>query len=99
MDRRVEDMCSFASRYFSIKITDLYSKTRKGNCITAKHLIWFILHYEYGFKTSELSREFFRSRRDVFLGISKIKSGIKNQKYYKDLYEKFITEYKNGSKD
>lgn len=98
MINKIDEIVSFAAKYFSVKVTDLYSNVRKSECITAKHLAWYILHYEYGVNTSLLAKEFYRTRRDVFLGISKIKNGIQKQKFYKDLYERFIEEYKNGSK-
>lgn len=94
MESKIEKLCRFASKYFNVEERDLYSEGRKSNCVMARHVLWHYLHFELGFSAGDLSKEFLKDRRTIFLGISKIKNGIKRQRYYRDIYEKFVEEYK-----
>lgn len=93
MESKIEKLCRFASKYFNVDERELYSDGRKSNCVIARHVLWYYLHCELGFSAGELSKEFLKDRRTIFLGISKIKNGIKRQRYYRDIYDSFIEEY------
>lgn len=93
MESKIEKLCRFTSKYFNIEERDLYSEGRKSNCVMARHVLWYYLHYEFGISARELSKEFMKDRRTIFLGISKIKNGVKRQRYYRDIYDSFVEEY------
>lgn len=93
MESKIEKLCRFASKYFNVDERELYSEGRKSNCVMARHVLWYYLHCELGFSAGELSKEFLKDRRTIFLGISKIKNGIKRQRYYRDIYDSFVEEY------
>lgn len=78
----ISDVCA---EYFHIKVSDLYSRKVKRTESLARHLLWYVLHTEYGIASSTLAKEFFRSRRHIFFGINKIRQGAKVQKFYSDL--------------
>lgn len=86
----IDKMSVLCAKYFKIEERDLYSKKYGRTECLAKHMLWYLLHTEYGVPTSELSRSFFRTRRHVFFGINKIKEGMKNQKFYIDIYNNFV---------
>lgn len=98
MKSNIADLCKFASRYFDVEENEIYSHSRTGNCVNAKHIIWYHLHVEDGMSVGKLAQEFFKTRRTIFMGISKIRNGIKTQRYYRDLYNNFITEYKKAAR-
>lgn len=91
----IDDVSRFAAKYFNVREIDLYSKCRRDDCVTARHIIWYYLHYEHNVPASVLAREFFRGRRNVFLALNKIKNGIETQKYYKGIYANFTDAYKS----
>lgn len=81
----IEKTSALCAKYFHIKYTDLYSKKLGRTESLARHLLWYILHVDYGVPTSILSNEFFRTRRHIFFGINKIRQGVRLQKFYNDL--------------
>lgn len=93
MKSKIEKLCRFASKYFNVEERDLYSNGKLSNCVMARHVLWYYLHYECEVSVGTLSKEFLKERRSVFHGISKIKNGIKRQRYYRDIYESFVEEY------
>lgn len=82
----IERASSVVSKYFNLRVQELYSKNRRSKVVTAKQLLWYILHTDLNISVGILSKEFLRSRRNIFVAISKIRYGIKNQKYYQELY-------------
>lgn len=93
MESKIEKLCRFASKYFNVEERDLYSECKVSDCVMARHVLWHYLHCECEFSVGVLSKEFMKERRTIFKGISKIKNGIKRQRYYRDIYEKFVEEY------
>lgn len=93
MNKEVEKLCAFSEKYFDLNVTDLYGKSRKEKCVIARNIIWHEMHYRYNISVSNIAKEFFKTKRNVFYGISKIKNAIKKQRFYRDLYNKFIEEY------
>lgn len=90
MDNVLDKITSQCAKHFGLDERDLYSSTRNEDVVIARHLLWYILHVHYNISTGLLSKEFFRSRRQIFNGICKIKNGIKRQKFYNELYKGFI---------
>lgn len=86
------------AKYFGFEEIKLYSATKSGNVILAKHLLWHYLHYECGISVGKLSKSFYRSKRNVYFAVSKIKEGLKKQKYYQRIYEEYKNEMQNESK-
>lgn len=96
-EEKILEVCSFCELYFDLDFPLLSSRSKEGTYIVAKHIVWYFLHYEYNISTSSLAKHFNRSRRNIFLGISKIKNGIDKQRFYKDVYMKFCESYKKKS--
>lgn len=93
MSKDIIERISFVtSKYFNLKVQDLYSKNKKSKVVIAKQLLWYILHTDLNISVGVLSKEFLRSRRNIFVAISKIRYGIKNQKYYQELYRSLKEE-------
>ena len=95
MDNILVEVTNLCLKHFCLKESDLYSSTRKGDKVLARHLLWYVLHVDYGVSTGVLSREFFRTRRQIFNAINKVKNGIKKQRFYKELYDNFVLTLKN----
>lgn len=94
MDNIIEEMSDFAIKYFKISKHELYDRNREGNKVIARHLLWYVLHVDYNVSTGVLSKEFMRSRRNIFISISKIRHWIKTQRFYKDMYNHFISSFR-----
>lgn len=94
MDNILGEVTKLCLKHFGLDERDLYSSTRKGDKVLARHLLWYVLHVDYGISTGVLSREFFRTRRQIFNAINKVKNGIKKQKFYKEIYGNFAATLK-----
>lgn len=73
--------------FFGVKHKDLINKCKSEQLSNARFYIWYILHTKYKVSTSILSALYFRCERNIKFGISKIKHGIKEQQYYRKIYE------------
>lgn len=91
------DFYNFSKMYFNITDEDVLGKNRKEEISVARHIIWYVLHYNFGMSISELSKTFLRSKRSIFRGISRIKNGL-GQNYYRNIYEIFMESYKQTIK-
>ena len=87
MDNLIDKVSIICAKHFNIDERDLYSSTRKEDMVLARHFSWYILHVDYGISTGILCKEFFKTRRQVFSAINKIRNGIDKQKFYQELYE------------
>ena len=94
MDNILGEVTRLCLKHFDLEEKDLYSSTRKGDKVLARHLLWYVLHVDYGISTGVLSKEFFRTRRQIFNAINKIKNGIKKQRFYRDLYDGLMENIK-----
>lgn len=94
MDNNLEKITNLCLKHFGLKESDLYSSTRKEDKVLARHLLWYVLHVDYGISTGILSKEFFRTRRQIFNAINKVKNGIKKQRFYQELYNNFVETLK-----
>lgn len=90
----INEICS---RHFKIDERNLYSRCRFDEVVVARHILWYVLHVDMKMSVGKISKEFFRSKRQVFSAISKVKSGINKQKFYKELYEGFIQKLKEAN--
>lgn len=97
MKSKIEKLSRFTADYFNFKEEKLYSQKTDNNSSIARYFIWYYLHINENVSIGLLSKEFFRTRRTIFLGISKLKSMIKNQRMYNEMYNKFIDEYKKAT--
>lgn len=95
MDNILVEVTNLCLKHFGLKESDLYSYTRKGDKVLARHLLWYVLHVDYNISTGVLSKEFLRTRRQIFNAINKIKNGIRKQRFYKELYDNFALTLKN----
>lgn len=85
------DIISLTARFLNVSLFELY-ESRTEKCTTARYMIWYYSHNENKRTILELSRKFHRPVRTIFHGINKIKTGLENQKYYRDLYQSFKEE-------
>ena len=98
MDKELDDVIKICVSHFNLYEPDLYSSTRVGNVVLAKHLLWYILHIHYGYSINTISKCFFRTKRQVFNAIRKIRLGIDSQKFYKEIYNNLMFDVKNLKK-
>lgn len=97
MESKIEKLSGFASRYFNLNETSLYSGNTDNTSSLARYILWYYLHKECEVSAGVLAKEFFRQRRAIFRGISKLDWMINNQKMYRELYDKFVEEYKKAT--
>lgn len=97
MESKIEKLSRFASRYFNVEERRLYSNSTDNQSSLARYIVWYYLHRECKVSAGVLSKGYFRQRRAIFRGISKFDWMIKNQKMYKDMYDKFVEEYKKAT--
>ena len=96
MGETTSRILDFTCKYFNLTKEHVMGHSIKRDVSIARHIMWYVLHVEYKIPTSELARAFNRTRRNIFIGIDKIKSGCKRQKYYKEIVRKFKEEYDNA---
>lgn len=85
--KRIDEIAEEVCKYFNVSEQQIISRDCTENVSNARYFLWYILHYEMRLSAKKLSNIYFREPRNVFRGISKIKQGIKNQPYYKAIYE------------
>lgn len=85
--KKVDEISDVICEYFNISEQEIISRNISEKVANARYFLWYILHYEMRLSAKKLSNIYFREPRNVFRGISKIKQGIKNQPYYKAIYE------------
>ena len=93
MDKKIEELVTFASIHFKISESKIYSHLTHDEYSIVRYIIWFYLHYRENLPISIIAKSFYRSKRTIFYGISKIRDNIKNQRIYKDMYSTFCSEY------
>lgn len=93
MNTEIELIVKFSCEYFGIKEGKIYSHNTSDDCSICRYILWYYLHYEKNMTTKEIANEFFRTKVTVFKGIARIKNCMKMQRYYRDLYKNFVTEY------
>ena len=86
-------ICTFAAKHFNVHLSLIYSHSTTDECSIARYMIWYYLHYELGASVAKIAKDFNRTKRAVFAGLSKIRNGIKKQKFYKDIYTTFKVGY------
>ena len=57
---------------------------------TARHLIWYLAHYQIPVVINELSLVFKRKPNAIKKGIAKIKFGIEHDRYYRNIYNEIM---------
>lgn len=95
MDNIIDKLTDACIVHFNLEQRDLHSSTRKENVILAKHILWYVLHSEFGISAGDISKEFYRTKRQVFGAIRKVKELVKKRRYYKELYNSFRHLYTN----
>lgn len=88
----IEKVSAICARHFNIDEREIYSKIREEDRITARHLLWYVLHVDFKVSTGVLSKEFFRTRRQIFSAIGKIRLRLKVQRFYREIYSSFMNE-------
>ena len=61
---------------------------------TARHLIWYLKHYQIPVVTNDLSLVFNRKKKKKKKGIAKIKFSVEHERYYKNIYNDIIYKIK-----
>lgn len=91
IDKNTIDICTDISAkiafYFGVDIESIYVKKGTEKMQNTREFSWFILHYEYLISINKLSVIFRKNASTITRGISKIKCGITNQKYYQSIYK------------
>lgn len=97
MKSKIEKLSRFVSKYFNVNEKSLYSICTDNDTSYARYIVWYYLHKEESVSAGVLAKEFCRDRRTIFRGISKLDWMIRNQRMYKEMYDKFIEEYKKAT--
>lgn len=92
-NNKIEEIIKFSCAYFGVSKDYILGHSINRDVAIARHIMWYVLHVKLGVPTSDLAKAFNRTRRNIFIGVDKIKSGCKKQKFYKDALLKFETEY------
>ena len=61
---------------------------------TARHLIWYLAHYQIPIVINELSLVFKRKPNAIKKGIAKIKFATQHERYYQNIYNDLIEKVK-----
>lgn len=83
----------FACKYFDTNIEDLKNKTDYKNTLP-RHMVWYYMHNVQGVSNMKIAMMFDRDKRTVIYGISNMKYRIERQKEYCELYNSFVSKYK-----
>lgn len=89
----MEGIISFACEFFGTDEKSLIEKKDYKNT-TPRHMIWHFMHVDRGVSNSVIAKRFGRDRRSVIYGISNMKYRIERQKEYCELYNSFVSKYK-----
>lgn len=57
---------------------------------TIRYLYWFILKKYFGLNADTIAKQFNRTPRGVYKGISQVEWGVQKMKYYSEPYNKII---------
>lgn len=83
----------FACKYFDTTYEDLINKTDYKNTLP-RHMVWYYMHNVQGVSNMKIAMMFNRYKRTVIYGISNMKYRIERQKEYCELYNSFVSKYK-----
>lgn len=84
---KMEEVIACVCEYFDVDI--LVTTERHGKyqtCSNARHFCWYILHYDLGISIRLIGKRFKRKENTIKKGVAKIKSGIRQQRYYRDKF-------------
>lgn len=98
MDNIIEELTTKCADCFGVDEHKLYTASLQREIADYRYLLWYILHNQYNVPISSLIIAYQRKQRWIFRGIAKIRDGMINQKYYKELYNKF-TSYLNDKEN
>lgn len=98
MEKDINRICEFAAKFFSVNEKSIYGKSKKGEVVLARHLVWYYAHFELKYSFSKLGNMFFRQPRTIIKGACKIRDGLKTQKYYRYIYKDFLDAYLSSTK-
>ena len=84
------DLETYASKT-GISVSEIESKSRKKETVTARHVYWFYLKSK-GFGYNEIARMFNRNHATVFHGINKIRDFIELKDCYVERYLRAIED-------
>lgn len=96
MESKIEKLCRFASVYFKLDEARLYGKSTDNESVIARYCVWNYLHAK-GVSAGELAKMFYRDRRGIFRGISKIKVLVLRSRCYNEMYNTFIGEFEKAT--
>lgn len=83
INRITDDICD----YFNVNKSSIIGLDRRESAINAKTFIWYILHYEMKLSIKTISIVYEREMRSIYRGVAKIREGLKNQPYYRMIYD------------
>lgn len=87
IQNKVDKISEIVCTYFNVEEQQIISRNSTERVSNARYFLWYILHYHLRISGLTLAKIYFRKKRVVFSGISKIRQGIKNQPFYKIIYE------------
>lgn len=93
---KIEHLEDVISNYFNVPKDVFWDKKWDKITSKAKSYLWYILHYDEKISSGKIAKRYGRTKRNVFITLSKIKFAIEKQKGYKKTYDDI---YKNIRED
>lgn len=87
----MEEIFKKVSEFFVADESEFWGYCRKAEVCDARHMMWYVLHYEFGISSNQISKKFKRNIRTIKRGISRIK-------YMIEYYPEFRKQYQEISK-
>lgn len=91
----IDEIVEGIANYFGFLSDDLVYRDTKNDVSKARNYAYYVLHYEYGFSLSQISKFFDRTKRNISYQISGVKYLIKNLKEYTQEYNLLIMSINN----
>lgn len=76
--------------HMGVETQDAFERTKKGDCVKARHLSITIMHLEYKIPIAWLSKRYGFSIRHIFRIVAHIQSYIRYNKHYNEIYNALL---------
>lgn len=95
MNRLIENTEKVVANHFGISVEDMVQGGKARKITDARHFLWYILYYVYGFKISFITQRYGITRRNFFYFVTAIKEGAKYQQFYHRHLATLLNELKS----
>lgn len=92
MFKKVEDL---AKRCFNVTSKSIRDRDSHKDVSDARSMIWYILHYEYGYSISKIAKEYKRTTRNIQYMIARTKLRVHRERYMRSMQLEILREIHN----